>query len=74
MRESMQCFPTRRNGQQLSLDSVDEIFNLLRRPAPEDETMPWIYVARFDSRIIQPQQDGVNADPGKSLSSIFAFC
>lgn len=52
---------------------MNEVFDFLSRPAPEDETMSWIYVAWFDSRVMQLEQDGVDADSWEVIVQHLSF-
>lgn len=65
--ESREHSLTWRNSQQFLLDSVDEVFDLLCGPAPENQTMSRIYVAGLDGWIAQSEQDRINTDAWKVL-------
>jgi hypothetical protein len=48
-----------------------QLQNVLRRPCPEDETVPRIPEARLDIWLLQPQQDRVDTQARKLGSEEF---
>jgi hypothetical protein len=55
------------------LNTFDQVLDLGGWPAPKDQTVPRIYIARLNGRIAQLRQDRVDAHTSKALIKQFGL-